>query len=262
MPTPNGPARCRTLLLAIGFLVTTSCTTAGTTHEPLSSMSSFTGMVAIEGGDWIDEGGARRSVDDFLLDRLEVSAGDYRACVRAGVCSERSAPSDGNETRRASHGCRGARYQRYSLPVNCVTVRQAAEYCTWRAKRLPTALEWMWAVRGGDQGRPMPWGSGSMTCARANVLGCEDGLRRSRLRGVDSQTEGASRHGLLNLIGNVAEMVMFENETFGVVGGSYYLPLVWGEYLDYTVHFQWKMKANEDRAFGSDVGFRCAHGER
>lgn len=263
MPTPAKSARFRPLLLASEFLLlTASCTRTGTTVGPLSSMSIFSEMVVIEGGDWVDEGGNRRRVDDFLLDRLEVSAGDYRACIRAGVCSGRIASSSDGSAAQQSHGCRGAEYQRHSLPVNCITVRQAVEYCAWRTKRLPSALEWMWAVRGGNQGRPMPWGEGSMTCARANVLGCENGLRRSRLKGVDGQAEGASRHGVLNLIGNVAEIVIFEEDTFGIVGGSYYLPLIWGGYLDYTVHFQWERRGNEARPFGSDVGFRCARSAR
>ncbi|MEI7895116.1 MAG: SUMF1/EgtB/PvdO family nonheme iron enzyme [Myxococcales bacterium] len=37
-------------------------------------------------------------------------------------------------------------------PVNCVNWNQAAAYCKWSDKRLPTEEDWEWAARGTGDG--------------------------------------------------------------------------------------------------------------
>ncbi len=86
-------------------------------------------------------------VDPFLLDATEVSVGEYNLCVRAGRC----APAG------TGRMCNGARLERSSHPINCVTWAEAQAYCRFVGRRLPTEAEWERAARGDHRG-PYPWG--------------------------------------------------------------------------------------------------------
>ena len=87
-------------------------------------------------------------LEAFAIDRTEVSAAAYEACVRAGVCS---AAHEGNATapRSASDVCNAGKRGRESHPINCVSARQAEAFCAWRGKRLPSEEEWEYVARGG-----------------------------------------------------------------------------------------------------------------
>jgi sulfatase modifying factor 1 len=85
------------------------------------------------------------TLSGFFIDRLEVTVADYRACVQHGPCDPR--PLVVGDTR----------YVVDAWPVVNVTWDDAATYCAWRGKRLPTEAEWEKAARGTD-GRRWPWG--------------------------------------------------------------------------------------------------------
>jgi formylglycine-generating enzyme required for sulfatase activity len=88
-------------------------------------------------------------------------------------------------------------------PQNCVSWHDAATYCAWLGKRLPTEAEWEFAARGGDTHQPWPWGDAPFTVGRAcsNRWSVEE-------RGtcpVGRYPEGS--FGLSDMAGNVWEWV-------------------------------------------------------
>ena len=90
----------------------------------------------------------KATVAAFSMDLTEVTVNAYAVCFAAGKCS---APEKGRF-------CTWAKCDRGNHPVNCVTHTQAAEYCQFVGKRLPTEVEWEYAARGTD-GRVYPWGA-------------------------------------------------------------------------------------------------------
>jgi formylglycine-generating enzyme required for sulfatase activity len=126
----------------------------------------------------------------FKIERYEVSNRQYEMCVRARVCSQPDDPIQYADPQLGDH------------PVVGVTAIQAAEYCRWLGRRLPTELEWERAARGPGPGRAWPWGDAALTPEIANVA--IDGVTIGT-QPIDSHPEGASLEGVSNLIGNVWE---------------------------------------------------------
>ena len=164
-------------------------------------------MVAVAAGPFVrgatdgepDEKPVRRlSLPAFAIDRTEVTIEAYAACVRTGACpavpgAATPAPADGR------------------LPAVGVSWTEAAAFCAWAGKRLPTEDEWEKAARGSD-GRRYPWGD-RPECQRAN-FGNFGGDGRCAAEGapgrpvaVGSFPSGASPYGALDMAGNVWEWV-------------------------------------------------------
>ena len=100
----------------------------------------------------------------FAIDAHEVTNEQYRHCVETGPCSQ---PADRATSRIAAYygtidGDRVVGVARYSdYPVVHVTWQQAAEYCKWVGKRLPTEHEFERAASGAGKTlsskRIYPW---------------------------------------------------------------------------------------------------------
>lgn len=142
----------------------------------------------------------RVNLPAFSIDRTEVTAEAYAACVAAGACP---LPAGGPLRPDAAAG---------KLPAVGVSWSDAAAYCAWAGKRLPTEDEWEKAARGRD-GRRYPWGD-QLDCRRGN-FGNFGGDGRCAAAGapgepiaVGSFASGASPYGALDMAGNVWEWVV------------------------------------------------------
>lgn len=132
----------------------------------------------------------------FTVDRLEVSAEAYQACVDEGRCTKRQGEGCSDATSQPKH------------PANCVDRAQAAQYCAFADKRLPTEAEWEYAARGSDA-REYPWGDMALTTCAMAIVSSASGACAERKGpfAVGSAPEGKGPFGTLDMAGNVWEWV-------------------------------------------------------
>jgi len=149
-------------------------------------------------------------LDDYYIDKYEVTNAQYAECVNAGVC----------ESSYLSENYNDQTYTNY--PVIGIAFEDAQTYCTWLGKRLPTEAEWEKAARG-TQVKAFPWGDEMPNCTLANYGGF-DGISCSPELGywgspaeVGSHPDGVSPYGVHDMAGNVSEWV---SDYFGA---NYYL---------------------------------------
>ena len=203
----------RRLSMALGVLLLALASWAAaqqTARKPAAQKPPASGeMVAVPAGpftmgcsgqgkgcslDPYDEGPEHEvTLSAFEIDKTEVTQRAYQACVKAGKCTPPEANFD--PAGKANY------------PVTNVTWGQAAAYCAWAGKRLPTEAEWEKAARGTDV-RKYPWGSQEPTCELANFAGCTPPGSHP----VGSHPQGASPYGALDMAGNVSEWV---NDWYG-----------------------------------------------
>ncbi len=105
-------------------------------------------------------------LDAFWIDRAEVSNAQFAQCVAEGGCHPREyAPYLGgvsSKTRLDYY--ENPAYGGY--PVLLFNADEAAAYCRWAGRRLPSETEWEKAAWDTDD-RTYPWGEG-IDCQRAS----------------------------------------------------------------------------------------------
>ncbi|HEX8114539.1 MAG TPA: formylglycine-generating enzyme family protein, partial [Kofleriaceae bacterium] len=176
-------------------------------------------------GDDDEHPGHDVTLSAYCIDRTEVTVKAYAACVQAKGCT--AAPltvqwsgGSAQDVQRYSRFCN--REDRPDHPINCVDWNQAAAYCTWADKRLPSEAEWEYAARGTD-GRVYPWGNETPSATRLNACGPECVAMAKRELNADWRPmydtndawestapvgrfpAGASPFGALDMAGNVWE---------------------------------------------------------
>jgi formylglycine-generating enzyme required for sulfatase activity len=232
-------------------------------HEPWGARC---GGPRDEVGPWIRaEGNAHEvTLNDFEVDRTEVTVQRYGRCVAAGACAPPAFPSG------------DARYDRPELPVTHVRWEDAVAYCTFIGGRLPTEAEWEHAARG-RAGHTFPWGD-LYNAHLANHGAWADDPTDGRdgfvgLAPVGSFPDGATATGLLDMAGNAAEWVFDfydrDDEGYGYGRGAVVNPkgppygpfghvIRGGSFRD-AAHW---LRTAARRAFpysSREIGFRCAY---
>jgi eukaryotic-like serine/threonine-protein kinase len=219
------------------------------------------GMVPVAAGD-VTVGGSDARVEPFWIDRHEVTNAEYLEFVRAGGYREprwwaepfAAAPVDGptpdpaNRFRDATGQPGPATWELGVYPeglddhpVSGVSWYEAAAYCAWAGKRLPTVYHWKLAA--GSDG------------SAENAL-YSDILWASNFDGASTAPVGShpgiSRHGAYDMAGNVKEWTWNEAD-----GRRYILGGAWDEprYMFTDLDAQPPL----DRQ--PNYGFRCARFE-
>jgi iron(II)-dependent oxidoreductase len=200
-------------------------------------------------------------VNAVLMDRCEVSVGDYESFVTKKHISS-LLPSPIVESAAPRDYLSNPKYRSY--PVVNVSWYSAAEYCQWHGKRLPSETEWEWAARGPAD-RLYPWGNSWNDSALVPPVSSDNVHFTSACA---SRPNGVSQFGVYDLAGNVSEWVAdwyepypnsdAEDPSFGtsfkVVRG--------GSWLSRPSALTALARDFGDPARGYEsVGFRCAKDE-
>jgi formylglycine-generating enzyme required for sulfatase activity len=158
------------------------------------SLPPSAGMVKIEGGAYkvgLDTSGEEYippqqfELDTFWIDEHEVTNAQYAVFVTETGATPPESWTDGD-----------APPEQDNHPVEGVTWDEAATFCQWAKKRLPTEAEWEVAARGAV-GWLYPWGD------ELNAVS----LPRGGTYPVGSVAENRSPFGVYDMAGNVWEWV-------------------------------------------------------
>ena len=190
------------------------------------------------------------TVSTFCMDLTEVTVSAYAACPVEEGCT-RFVPD---------LGCS----MELNHPINCVSDVQAAAYCTWMNKRLPSEAEWELAARG-PEGRAYPWGAAAPADTLLNWCGenaqpCDaDGYQYTAP--VGTYPAGNTPLGLADLSGNLFEFTSSFNCPYSNPSCGDTAVIIRGGSFDdsnpntFRAAYRWPFAPGSNNIF---TGFRCA----
>lgn len=169
-----------------------------------------------------------RITHDFWVDRHEVTVGQFRAWLDAGMpapcpgttCSlEPGGPYAGSMRWNPDFddkyvgkpdyktGCTDTTFGAGddSLPMNCVTFAQALAVCHFRGMRLLTEVEWYYVASGRGQQRTYPWGDTAPTTCTQAIFTRATGDQCGFPKPVSTAPGDVSRDGVRDLAGSLSE---------------------------------------------------------
>jgi serine/threonine-protein kinase len=159
---------------------------------PAQIQTSTGEMLLVQEGDFLfGENNEKRAQKAFYIDKHEVTNEIYKkfAMERGWPLPEKFPDDDASK----------------KLPVVNVSFDDAREFATWAGKRIPYAVEWEKAARGG-MGRTYPWGYEHLP----ELAVVADNPKLPNLKGpqpVGSWANSDSIYKALDLAGNVFEWV-------------------------------------------------------
>jgi formylglycine-generating enzyme required for sulfatase activity/energy-coupling factor transporter ATP-binding protein EcfA2 len=130
-----------------------------------------------------------------LVDVHEVTNRQYRFCVEAKECPAPNEPADNSAFANRDN----------TLPVVFVNAYQAAKFCAWLGRRLPTEAEWERGARG-TEGRRFPWGNDLPTPDQVNAIVSQNQPKGLVPVGSPGFQRGRTLEGgIEHMIGNAGE---------------------------------------------------------
>jgi formylglycine-generating enzyme required for sulfatase activity len=176
------------------------------------------------------------TVDDFYLDKYEITVGRFRQFVNAGMGTQTKPPAAGagvhpliagsgwnsawNTNLKANTAalttamkCNSS-YQTWtdtagsneSRPQNCIDWYEAFAFCAWDGGRLATEAEWNYAAAGGSEQRAYPWSNPPTSTTIDDSYAVYCGGSCSSTQNVGSKSpKGDGKWGHADLAGNVWE---------------------------------------------------------
>ncbi len=137
-------------------------------------------------------------------------------------------------------------------PVVSVNWNKAKGFCEWSGGRLPTALDWEHAARGGLEDPTYPWGNQEPSCSRQDPNGSAGRPRTCKLNGmVEVGSYQVNGYKLYDMAGNAAEWCqdpLTGGDKRVVHGGSF------RDKEDLRIAERASAKARRTFVF---IGFRC-----
>jgi iron(II)-dependent oxidoreductase len=239
------------VLLAVAALLWTGGAAAGEDAIADNPVVEIPGGPFAFGNDTGDENERPQHVVEgqaFAMNETEITNAQYRRFV-------------------AATGHRAAFYDRHPAlglpdrPVVGVSFADAEAFCTHYGLKLPSEQEYERAARG-PQGARFPWGDAPVDATRANY-GRDASDGHEMTAPARSFPLGASREGLLNLVGNVWQWTRdfyapYDGEAPPEIAGKYRV-LRGGAWNSEPARLSttYRLAYDPDFRFAANGGFRC-----